>query len=288
MARVNQAETMADLEGRVAVVTGGASGIGLGVADAFLVEGARVVLADIDGEALRAAEEVLSDLGGEVLGVLTDVSDLESVRDLAEATLERFGAVDVVCNNAGVWTLGYQWDTPEQDWHWVVDVNLWGVIHSIKVFVPSLIANPAGGHVVNIASVGGLIAGAATGPYSATKHAVVGLSKSLRAELALKKANVGVTIVCPGRVDTAIVERLNARPGADLQGRTLPDELEAIAEAMRTAEGGVSPRDAGRMVVEGVKQNAPWVFPGADRHRPLIEREVAELLTAFPSFESKQ
>lgn len=137
---------------------------------------------------------------------------------------------------------------------------MWGVIHSIRVFVPVLIGNPAGGHVVNTTSIGGMVAGAGTGPYAETKHAAVGLSKSLRAELAMKKANVGVTIVCPGRVDTAIVERLNARPNADSE-RTLPDELKAVAEAMRASDGGMSASDDGRMVVEAVKRNSRGSFP---------------------------
>jgi NAD(P)-dependent dehydrogenase (short-subunit alcohol dehydrogenase family) len=212
---------MSDLRGRVAVVTGAASGIGLGMAEAFLGEGALVVLADINVGALRAAETSLAGWQGEVFGVVADVSDLESVRRLARATLERFGAVDVVGNNAGVWTLGYQWETSEEDWGWVVDVNLWGVIHGIQVFVPLLLANPGGGQVVNTASVGGLVGGAGTGPYAATKHGIVGLSKSLRAEFATQKAAIGVTIVCPGRVSTRIADRVNGRPGAGRPGPCL-------------------------------------------------------------------
>jgi len=234
---------MARLAGRVVVVTGGASGIGLGMAQAFLAEGARVVVADVNPDALRRAERTLSGQGGGVLAVGTDVSDLESVRRLGQAAVSST---------------------------------------AFGVFVPLLIANPDGGHIVNTASVGGLIAGPGTGPYAATKHAVVGLSRSLRAELAMQKAPVGVTIVCPGRVATPIVDRLNARPGADT-GPTLPDELGAMAQAMRAAAGGMTPTDAGRMIVDAVKANAAWVFPGADRHRPLVEQEFAQLLSAFPS-----
>ena len=280
MGQIEQPGRLTDLAGRVAVVTGGASGIGLGMARAFLAEGARVVLADVDADALGDAKTILSGLGGEVLGLVTDVSDLESVRQLAQTTLERFGAVDVVCNNAGVWTLGYQWDTPDEDWRWVLDVNLWGVIHGIRVFVPLLMANAGGGHVVNTASIGGLIAGPGTGPYSATKHAVVGLSKSLRAELAMQKAHVGVTVVCPGRVATPIGGRMNARPGADSK-RPLPEELAAMAATMRAADRGLSATDAGSMVVDAVKANAPWVFPGADQHA-LVEQDFAELMAVFP------
>jgi NAD(P)-dependent dehydrogenase (short-subunit alcohol dehydrogenase family) len=272
---------MATLASRVAVITGAASGIGFGMAEAFLAEGARVVLADLDTEGLREAGQRLSGSADQVLAVATDVTDLESVRHLALAAVDRFGAVDVVCNNAGVWTLGYQWDTPGEDWRWVIDVNLWGVIHGIRVFAPLLIANPAGGHVVNTASIGGLVAGAGTGPYAAAKHAVIGLSKSLRAELALRKARVGVTIVCPGKVATPITRRLNARPGAT-PGPVLPAELQAVSRAMQSADGGMSATDAGRMIVDAVKTNAQWVFPGAGRHRALVEREVAELMAAFP------
>jgi NAD(P)-dependent dehydrogenase (short-subunit alcohol dehydrogenase family) len=272
---------MTDLNGRVAVITGAASGIGFGMAEAFQAEGARVVLADLDAGSLRGAEENLSGQGGDVFGVVTDVSHHDSVCALAQTTLEHFGAVDVVCNNAGVWTLGYQWDTPEADWRWVVDVNLWGVIYGIRVFVPLLLANPNGGQVVNTASIGGLVASAGTGPYVATKHAVVGLSKSLRAEFAAQQARVGVTIVCPGKVATPILRRFNSRPGAGPE-RPLPHELEAVSTAMRSGDGGISPTEAGRMIVDGVKRNAEWVFPGADRHRLLVERELARLLAAFP------
>jgi NAD(P)-dependent dehydrogenase (short-subunit alcohol dehydrogenase family) len=272
---------MSTLANRVAVITGAASGIGFGMAEAFLAEGARVVVADLDAEGLREAARRLSGSADQVLAVATDVTDLESVRHLARAAVDRFGAVDVVCNNAGVWTLGYQWDTPEEDWRWVIDVNLWGVIHGIRVFVPILIANSAGGHVVNTASIGGLVAGAGTGPYAAAKHAVIGLSKSLRAELAMRKARVGVTIVCPGKVATPITRRLNARPGAR-PGPALPAELQAASAAMQSADGGLSATDAGRMIVDAVKTNTQWVFPGAGRHRTLVELEVSELMAAFP------
>jgi NAD(P)-dependent dehydrogenase (short-subunit alcohol dehydrogenase family) len=276
-----QSWPMSTLASRVAVITGAASGIGFGMAEAFLSEGARVVLADLDADGLLEAAGRLSGSANQVLAVVTDVTDLESVRHLARATMDRFGAVDVVCNNAGVWTLGYQWEIAEEDWRWVIDVNLWGVIHGIQVFVPMLIANSAGGQVVNTASIGGLVAGAGTGPYAAAKHAVVGLSKSLRAELAMRKARVGVTIVCPGKVATPITRRLNARPGAS-PGPVLPAELQAVSEAMQSANGGMSAADAGRMIVDAVKTNAQWVFPGADRHRALVELEVSALMAAFP------
>jgi NAD(P)-dependent dehydrogenase (short-subunit alcohol dehydrogenase family) len=281
MEHVQEPWRMASLVDRVAVVTGGARGIGLGMAKAFLAEGARVVLADIDPQALELAEMTLAAPPGQVLSVVTDVSKCESVRRLADAALARFGTIDVVCNNAGVWTLGYQWETPDEDWRWVLDVNLWGVIHCIRVFIPQLIANPGGGQVVNTASIGGLVAGAGTGPYAASKHAVVGLSKSLRAELAMRQARVGVTIVCPGRVATSIAERGNTRPGA--QGpRTLPTELEATAAAMRAADGEMNPDDAGSMIIDAIKANDGWVFPGADRHLPLVKQDFADLLAAFP------
>jgi NAD(P)-dependent dehydrogenase (short-subunit alcohol dehydrogenase family) len=150
------------------------------------------------------------------------------------------------------------------------------------VFVPLLMANPGGGQVVNTASIGGLVGGPGTGPYAATKHAVVGLSKSLRAELAVHGARVGVTIVCPGRVATPITDRLNARPGAE-PGRALPPELEVMAAAMRAPDGGVSPTDAGKMIIDAVKANAEWVFPGADGHLPRVEQEFADLLGEFRS-----
>lgn len=201
-----------ELAGRVAVVTGAASGIGRGIVGALAAQGMRIVAADLDAARLAVTGVELRRNGAEVIERVTDVRDAAAVQALAAAALEAYGTVHVICNNAGVWTLGYQWETDLADWSWVVDVNLWGVIHGVRTFVPILLRNAEGGHVVNTASLGGIVAGPLTGPYAATKHAIVGLSKSLRAELMMSGAQVGVSVVCPGKVRTSILNRVNQRP----------------------------------------------------------------------------
>jgi NAD(P)-dependent dehydrogenase (short-subunit alcohol dehydrogenase family) len=171
---------MHTLAGRVAVVTGAAGGLGLGLARTLGAAGMRLVLADIDAAALQEAAEDLRTEVEAVAAVPTDVRDEDQVDRLAKQAVATFGRVDLLVNNAGVWTLGYQWETPLADWRWVVDVNFWGVVHGVRAFVPLLLANPDGGHVINVASMGGIRAGAFSGPYAATKHAVVGLERRLR------------------------------------------------------------------------------------------------------------
>ena len=160
--------------------------------------GLSVVLADVDTVGLGNVIRTFT--GGSVAGVPTDVRDPDAVSHLAAVAIDTFGRVDVIVNNAGVWTLGYQWEMSTEDWCWVLDVNLWGVIHGVRTFVPLLLANADGGHVVNVASMDGITGSPFHGPYAASKHAVVGLSKGLRAELSSLGANVGVSVVCPGRV----------------------------------------------------------------------------------------
>jgi NAD(P)-dependent dehydrogenase (short-subunit alcohol dehydrogenase family) len=164
-----------ELEGRVAVVTGGASGIGLALARRFAAEGMRVVIGDIEVPALEIAIKELRDGGADVIGVPTDVTDPAQVEDLARAAERHFGALHIACNNAGVGAGGLSWEAPLETWKWVLGVNLWGVIHGVHTFVPRIIEQDAG-HVVNTASVAGLVAAPFMGPYNASKHAVVAIS----------------------------------------------------------------------------------------------------------------
>src|ERR1700758_941343 len=200
---------MDTLESKVAVITGAASGIGLGMARAFGHEGMRAVLSDVSNERLNEAVTDLQSEGIECIGQIADVRSVEAVEALACAAVDTYGQVHVLCNNAGVGVFGRQWELSEHDWAWAIDICLWGVINGVRVFVPRMLASGAPCHVVNTASMGGLLSAPFVGPYAAAKHGVVGLSKSLRVELG--GTNVGVTLVCPGNVRTNVARTMRAR-----------------------------------------------------------------------------
>ena len=204
---------MKDFKDKVAVITGAASGIGRALADRCVQEGMKAVLADVEAEPLATAEASLKASGATVLAVQTDVSQVRDVEALAQKTMEAFGAVHVLCNNAGVGTEAAVWESTLAEWEWVVGVNLWGVVHGVRVFVPLMLAQDAECHIVNTASMAGLIAGPGLGAYKVTKHGVVTLSETLHHELAERGAKVKVSVLCPGIVNTRIMESARNRPG---------------------------------------------------------------------------
>jgi NAD(P)-dependent dehydrogenase (short-subunit alcohol dehydrogenase family) len=195
---------MEQLVGRTAIVTGAASGIGLAIAEAFIAEGMRVVMADVDEDGLRAQASRLGNEGGEVHAVPADVRDPDAVDRIGRVALEQFGALHVAVNNAGIVKTGNSWELSLQDWHRVIDVDLWGVIHGIRTFVPLILASGQEGHVVNTASMAAVYAPAQLGPYTVAKHGVLGLSDVLRAELEAIAAPVGVSVVMPGLIKTGM------------------------------------------------------------------------------------
>jgi NAD(P)-dependent dehydrogenase (short-subunit alcohol dehydrogenase family) len=195
---------MERLGGRSAVVTGAASGIGLALVEAFVREGMRVVMADIDQETLETQAEKLTDHGAAVHAVTVDVTDPMAVEAVGRAAVERFGNLNVAVNNAGVVSGGNSWEIPLADWHRVVDVDLWGVIHGIRSFVPLILATREEGHVVNTASMAAVLSLPGLGPYTVAKHGVLGISDVLRAELRAMGAPVGVSVVMPGMIKTAM------------------------------------------------------------------------------------
>jgi NAD(P)-dependent dehydrogenase (short-subunit alcohol dehydrogenase family) len=244
------------LEGKVGVVTGGASGIGFGIAGAFAGEGMRVVLADVDRAGLDDAVAQLRETGAACTGVVTDVSDADAVEALATAAEETFGAVHVVCNNAGVGGRYYPaWEAPPAYWDWVLGVSLHGVINGIRSFVPRLLRRGEG-HVVNTASIGGLIGTPYSAPYSAAKHAIVGISRSLYSELAGTDTFVGVSVLCPGAVATRFVDGDRTWPSE--LGPLPPPSDDPRAQAIRTlletsTAAGATPVDVGARVVDAVR-----------------------------------
>jgi NAD(P)-dependent dehydrogenase (short-subunit alcohol dehydrogenase family) len=238
---------LTDFTGKVAVITGGASGIGFALAQALARDGAKLVIADIEQGALDDAVRRLGEAGAEVIGVKTDVADRASVQALAERSWERFGAVHVLANNAGVATFGPTQAASHEDWLWSMQVNLWGPIHGVEAFVPRMIEQGEGGHVLFTASFAGLVPNRELGPYNVTKAGVVALAESLRKDV--RGTGIGVSVLCPMRVTSNIDRSYRNRPEelgrnttsyspedlAALQGRTLAPEAvaEVVLEAIR-------------------------------------------------------
>src|SRR4051812_10385879 len=263
---------MESVEGRVAVVTGGAAGMGLGMVRAFADAGMRVVAADMRTDALDAAVADLRAGGHDVIGVTTDVSKLADVEALAEATLDAFGHVHVLCNNAGVGLFSTIAKTTIDDWEWILGIDLWGPIYGIKVFLP-LIEREEEGHINSTSSLAGLIAGGAAGPYNVAKHGVVALMATLERELRAAKSPVRASVLCPGAVNSQIsrnsIESRRARRG-QATGRT--SEGDKIGEKLVDAlAGGMDPDDVGHLVLEGILNDTFWIFTD-----PRLLRHVRE------------
>jgi NAD(P)-dependent dehydrogenase (short-subunit alcohol dehydrogenase family) len=266
---------MQELQGKVAVVTGGASGIGRAVADAAAAAGMKVVLADIEEAALKEAEATLAATGAEVLSVATDVSVAASVDDLRDKALARFGAVHLVHNNAGVAVGGPLWTVTEADWEWVLGVNLWGVIHGIRAFVPVLLEQGEG-HVVNTASLAGLTSPGLLGPYNVTKHAVVTMSETLYRDLRAFASPVGVSVLCPGFVQTRIAESERNRPDwAPAAQRPEGAELQGVVSTL--VAGGIQATDVAEQVLEAVRHNRFYILTH-DETQAMVEIRLRDIL----------
>jgi NAD(P)-dependent dehydrogenase (short-subunit alcohol dehydrogenase family) len=252
---------MQEFDGRVAVVTGGASGIGLGLARRFAAEGMKIVIGDVEKDALDVAVGELRGSGVDVEGVVTDVADPAQVQALADAALARFGAVHVVCNNAGVGGGGLTWEMPLSTWEWVLGVNLWGVINGVRTFTPLLMEQPEA-HIVNTASVAGLVAGPFMGPYNASKHAVVAISETLHHELAMTAPHVKVSVLCPGWVNTNIADSVRNRP-AHLQTDE-PSETGAADILRQVLQQGMAPDEVATKVFAAIRAEQFWILTHDD------------------------
>ncbi len=270
---------MQEFRDKVAVVTGGASGIGLAMAERFAREGMKLVLADVEKEPLDEATARFQAEGVEVLASLTDVSDADQMDALGAATLDAFGAVHVVCNNAGVATGGRSWELTTADWKWVIDVNLWGVIHGIRVFAPHLVSQDQG-HIVNTASVAGLLSVPGLGPYSVTKHGVVTLSETLYGELVATGSKVRVSVLCPSWVRTGIFEADRNRPAADSNPET--EEATKRREHYRQLgalllTGAMSASEVADRVFEAIVDERFYILTHADT-TPAVRLRLTNIL----------
>lgn len=258
------------LDGKVAVVTGGGSGIGRALCRRLVAEGMAVVVADRN---LAAAEGVAAELD-EAVAVRCDVSLAEDVDALRDTTLERFGSFHVVCNNAGVLVTGVAWETSVEDWRWLLGVNLWGVIHGVRAFVPVLLEQGEG-HVVNIASLAGLTSNPALAAYNVSKHAVVTFSETLVRDLELSGATgVGVSVVCPGFVETALMAAERTHDAASQVGS-------AVGQLMVAGvQGGMAPDAVAAATVDAVRHRRFYVHTHPEA-RDLVAARHAEVLAGF-------
>ena len=260
---------MKSLEGKVAVVTGAASGIGLGMTEAFASRGMKVAMADVEAEALEREADRLTRANFEVAPFVVDVSSFEAVDRLADEAEARFGKLHVVCNNAGVSGGGGPrpiWMQSQKDWDWVMGVNFWGVVNGVRAFVPRIVAHGEEGHVVNTSSILGLT----TGPgsiYGVSKHAVARLTEGLYHDLKNAGVNVGVTLLCPGMIATNIITSARNRPDDLTDASDQPDEQRRAAIAAMDArfkEGGMAPREVGEKVAQAILDDQFYLLTHAE------------------------
>ncbi|MDH5671248.1 MAG: SDR family NAD(P)-dependent oxidoreductase [Myxococcales bacterium] len=280
---------MKEFKGTVAVVTGGASGIGLAMAQRFALEGVRLVLADIEQEALDAAVKGLQAEGHEAIGVVTDVSDLASVQALKERTLEAYGKVNILCNNAGVQVAGPSWQISIGQWQWILGVNLWGAIHGIHVFVPQMLEQGDACHIVNTSSMSGLVSVPMMSAYQVTKHGVVTLSESLSQELAQQKASIGVSVLCPYFVQSKLHEAERNRPQHLQDASNMGGQLEqAIKHSVKQlVTGGIPAADVGEQVLEAIRDDQLYILTHPEIV-PVFGKRAERIVEAAQATEAKR
>ena len=274
---------MKDFKNKVAVVTGAASGIGRALAERCVREGMKVVLADIEVSALAEAARELGVGDADVLAVKTDVSKANEVEALAHKALDRFGAVHLLFNNAGVIKGGVLWEHSLSDWEWIINVNLWGVIHGVRVFVPLMLAQNVACHIVNTASLAGLIAPPNQGIYNVTKHGVVAITETLYRELAERDAKLKVSVLCPSHVRTRIYDAERNLPPVYRNGGAagpMPQrELEAIwsevAERYKDYGGMLSPDHIADCTFDAIRDERLYILTHPELNPLLLERTEA-------------
>ncbi|OUS10400.1 hypothetical protein A9Q89_11305 [Gammaproteobacteria bacterium 53_120_T64] len=264
---------MKDVQGKVAFITGAASGMGLGMARAFSAAGMKVMLGDIQKEPLDAAVAELQGQGRDVAGVVVDVTDRDSVFAAAQATVDAFGKVHVCVNNAGVGADGSAEDTSEKNWRWTIDVNMWGVVWGLQAFMPLIKEHGEGGHVINTASMAGMFSWKNLSAYNASKYAVVAMSETAMAEHT--EDNIGVSVLCPGVVNTNLGTSARNR-GEDYGGSTDKKSEQMVAMLKK----GLNPDVVGEQVLEAIIDDQPYIFtdPGL---RSWVESRFQRILAGY-------
>jgi NAD(P)-dependent dehydrogenase (short-subunit alcohol dehydrogenase family) len=272
---------MHDLQGKTAFVTGGASGIGFALCRAFAQSGMKVMLADIETAALERAIGSLHDFGRNVRGIQCDVADPDSVERAASAAFDAFGKVHILCNNAGVAAGGGIDNISLDNWRWVIDVNLMGVVYGIKSFLPHMLAQGEGGHIVNTASMAGMINGMGFSPYAASKFAVVSMSEGL--SLRLQPLGIGVSVLCPDFVRTGIADSGRNRPERYGKAQPLDPASPAaalVAEIARRIEAGLDPADVAARVLAAIRNDELYIFTHPNM-REAVENRFAAIQAAM-------
>jgi len=274
-----------EFKDKVAVITGAASGIGRGIAQRCAQEGMKVILADIEEEALIQTEKEMEAAGASVLAVLTDVSQASDVEVLRQKTLDAFGAVHLLCNNAGVGAGGSIWESTLADWEWVIRVNLWGVIHGVRAFVPIMLEQDTECHIVNTASVLGLISSPHLGTYKVTKHGIVTLSETLYHELALRGAKIKVSVLCPMWVNTQLMEAERNRPAelrndpAEEMRIKMSPEYQEVEKLVREAvQAGISCQQVADCVFKAIREEKFYILTDPDPVKPLVQMRMEDIL----------
>lgn len=265
---------MKEFMDKVAVITGAASGIGFGIAERCAQEGMRVVLAGINLENLNEAEKELKQIGTQTLCVQTDVSKREDIETLAKKTIDNFGAVHLLVNNAGMGAGLSIWESTWSDWEWVMGVNLWGIIYGVKVFVPIMLEQDEQCHIVNTSSIAGLLPYHPSAPYQVTKHAVVALTENLQYSLIQKKSKIRASVLCPGYVKTRILGAERNRP-KKLQNEPVklsPEQAAILQYLQESIDAGISPQDVAEILFRAIKEERLYINTNPELNSRVQER----------------